>query len=50
MKMSVSKAMIGLAVIAQLVFAPVAFAEQEDVDNYNRATSVRNGAVDLYGY
>lgn len=36
--------------VAQLVFVGVAKAEQEDLDNYNRATSTRNAGVDLYGY
>ena len=48
---NMKKAMIGLAVLAQLVFASAAFAEQEDVDNYNKAaTSNKNSGVDLYGY
>lgn len=44
-----TKLLIGLAVIAQIVFAPLAFAEQEDLENYNKAAN-KNGSVDLYGY
>lgn len=51
MKVSTLKKVIGLAVLAQLMLAPlVLHAEQEDVDNYNKAASNKNGSVDLYGY
>ena len=50
MKGRTLKVIMGLAVVAQLVWAPIALAEQEDVDNYNKAASVKNGGVDLYGY
>lgn len=39
-----------IAVLAQVAFVGVALAEQEDLDNYNKATSTKNAGVDLYGY